>query len=55
MIETQALNTTADVVLLTAAIYFTGGPTSPLLATYVIVIAVLSLLSNAGVTILMAG
>lgn len=55
VLATQALNTTADVVLLTAAIYFTGGPTSPLLATYVIVVAVLSLLSNAGVTILMAG
>ncbi len=55
VMETQGLNTTADVVLLTAAIYFTGGPYSPLLATYVIVIAVLSLLSNLGVTVLMAG
>jgi signal transduction histidine kinase len=55
VIPTQALNTIADVVLLTAAIYFTGGPYSPLLATYVIVIAVLSLLSNLGTTILMAG
>ena len=52
--ETQALNTLADVVLLTGAIYVTGGPYSPLLATYVIVVAVLSLLSNQGVTILMA-
>jgi signal transduction histidine kinase len=34
--------------------YFTGGPYSPLLPTYVIIIAVLSLLSNLGVTILMA-
>lgn len=50
---TQGLNTMADVVLLTAAIYFTGGPQSPLVATYVIVISVLSLLSNFGVTILM--
>jgi len=55
VLATQALNTTADVVLLTAAIYFTGGPYSPLLATYVIVVAVLSLLSNLGITILMAG
>ncbi|MFT3699530.1 MAG: MFS domain-containing histidine kinase [Kofleriaceae bacterium] len=54
VMETQGLNTTADVVLLTAAIYFTGGPYSPLLATYVIVIAVLSLLSNLGVTMMMA-
>jgi signal transduction histidine kinase len=55
VMETQGLNTTADVVLLTAAIYFTGGPFSPLLSTYVIVIAVLSLLSNLGVTVMMAG
>jgi signal transduction histidine kinase len=54
VLGTQALNTVADVVLLTAAIYFTGGPYSPLLPTYVIVIAVLSLLSNLAVTILMA-
>ena len=55
VLTTQALNTIADGVLLTAAIYFTGGPYSPLLATYVIVVAVLSLLSNLGVTIMMAG
>ena len=54
VLPTQAINTVADVMLLTAAIYFTGGPYSPLLATYVIVIAVLSLLSNIGVTVLMA-
>ncbi|MDB4956397.1 MAG: Two-component hybrid sensor and regulator [Myxococcales bacterium] len=54
VIPTQALNTISDVFLLTAAIYFTGGPNSPLVATYVIIIAVLSLLSNLGVTILMA-
>jgi len=54
VMETQGLNTTADVVLLTAAIYFTGGPYSPLLATYVIIVAVLSLLSNLGVTVMMA-
>src|SRR5665647_2169984 len=55
VVATQALNTVADVVLLTAAIYFTGGPYSPLLPTYVIVVAVLSLLSNLGITLLMAG
>jgi signal transduction histidine kinase len=55
VMETQGLNTLADIVLLTAAIYFTGGPHSPLLSTYVIEIAVLSLLSNFGVTVLMAG
>ena len=55
VMETQSINTIADVCLLTAAIYFTGGPYSPLLSTYVIIIAVLSLLTNLGVTILMAG
>jgi len=50
----QAINTVADVVLLTAAMYFTGGPFSPLVPTYVIIIAVLSLLSNLSVTIAMA-
>jgi hypothetical protein len=55
VIQTQALNTIADVIILTGAIYFTGGPYSPLLPAYVIVICVLSLLSNTGVTLLMAG
>jgi signal transduction histidine kinase len=55
LMELQSINTMADVVLLTAAMYFTGGPYSPLLPSYVIVIAVLSLLTNLGVTVLMAG
>jgi len=55
VLVTQALNTIADVIVLTGAIYFTGGPYSPLLPTYVIVIAVLSLLSNLAITLLMAG
>ncbi|MDB4963868.1 MAG: hypothetical protein JWP01_3867 [Myxococcales bacterium] len=54
VLPTQALNLTADVVLLTAAIYFTGGPYSPLVSTYVIIIAALALLSNLAVTVLMA-
>lgn len=54
VLSTAALNTVADVVLLTAAMYFTGGAYSPLLPTYVIIVAVLSLLSNVGVTLLMA-
>jgi len=48
-------NSTSDMVLLTFGIYFTGGPHSPLLAAYVIIIAVLALLSNLGVTVLAAG
>jgi signal transduction histidine kinase len=54
VLETQTLNVTADVICLTGAIYFTGGPYSPLVATYVIVIAVHSLLSNTAITIVMA-
>lgn len=51
----QGLNTAADIVVLTGAVYFTGGPYSPLLPAYVIVVSVLSLLSNIGVTIAAAG
>src|SRR5262245_10590927 len=36
VMPTQILNTTADVLLLTAGIYFTGGSYSPLLPAYVI-------------------
>jgi signal transduction histidine kinase len=52
VIATQMINSSADVVLLTAGIYVTGGPYSPLLPSYVIVVAVLSLLTNLGVTVL---
>jgi nitrogen-specific signal transduction histidine kinase len=52
---TQVVNSTADVVLLTGAIYFTGGSFSPLLATYVIVISAIALLANLGTTIVVAG
>lgn len=54
VLATQGLNTFADGLLLTGAIYFTGGAYSPLLAAYVIEVAVLSLLSNLGVTILIS-
>ncbi len=54
VLATQGLNSVADVVLLTAAMYFTGGAYSPLLPAYVIIVAVLSLLSNLGVTLLMS-
>src|SRR5687767_6723546 len=55
VMETQTINTITDVGLLTAAIYFTGGAYSPLISTYIILIAVLSLLTNTGITIMMAG
>ena len=54
VLATQTVNSVSDVLLLTAAIYFTGGAYSPLLATYVIVITALALLSNRGVTLLSA-
>jgi len=54
VLETQGLNTFADVVVLTGAIYLTGGPVSPLFAIYVILIAVVAMLSNRGVTVLVA-
>jgi signal transduction histidine kinase len=52
VLSTQALNSIADIMLITAAIYFTGGAYSPLIASYVIIIAALALLSNRGVTVL---
>ena len=51
---TQVLNSTADVILLTGAVYFTGGSFSPLLATYVIIVSAIALLANLGTTIVMA-
>lgn len=54
VLATQTVNSVADVVLITAAIYFTGGAYSPLVATYVIVVTALALLSNRGVTLVAA-
>jgi signal transduction histidine kinase len=54
VLETQSLNTFADGALMTAAVYFTGTAQSPLLPIYVIEITVLALLSNLGVSIMMA-
>src|SRR5205814_1419966 len=54
VVATQVINSTTDIVVLTFAIYFTGGPHSPLFAAYVIVIAVMSLLANVGSTVLAA-
>lgn len=54
-LEWMSLNTAADILGMTAAIYFTGGVASPLFAIYVIEIAVVALLSNLGTTLLVAG
>ncbi len=47
----STLNMLMDVVVLTGGVHFTGGALSPLFATYVILIAVVALLTNRGVTI----
>jgi signal transduction histidine kinase len=51
-LELMTLNITADVFCMTAGIYYTGGPGSQLIATYVIEVAVMALLSNLGTTLL---
>jgi signal transduction histidine kinase len=54
VLEIHGLNTTTDCVLMTCAIYLTGGMESPLTPIYVIEISVVALLSNLGVTLLVA-
>jgi signal transduction histidine kinase len=53
VMATCLCNAMSDAVLLTALIYMTGGASSPLVAIYMIEIAVLALQSNFGVTITM--
>ena len=52
VLETQTVNTIIDLVTMTGAIYLTGGPLSPLFGVYLILIAILALLTNVGVTIM---
>jgi signal transduction histidine kinase len=54
VLETSSLNVAGDIIVMTGALYFTGGPMSPLLPIYVIEISVVALLSNLGVTLLVA-
>jgi signal transduction histidine kinase len=54
VLETQGLNTVTDIVVMTGAIYFTGGEVSPLFPIYVILISVVALLSNLQVTLITA-
>jgi signal transduction histidine kinase len=46
-----SLNIAADVLVMTGAIYFTGGILSPMVAIYFVEIAVMALLTNVGLTI----
>jgi len=55
VLEAQGINTITDVMVMTGAIYFTGGQVSPLFAIYVIEISVLALLSNLQITLITAG
>lgn len=52
---TAGLNVTADLLAMTGAVYFTGGPESPLFAIYGIEISVVALLTNRGTTLLVGG
>jgi signal transduction histidine kinase len=54
-LELSGFNVVIDVVAMTSAIYLTGGPESPLFPIYVIEISVVALLTNLGITILIAG
>ena len=47
----SALNITADVLVMTGAVYFTGGVLSPLVAIYFVEVAVMALLTNVGLTL----
>ncbi len=48
------INQLADIVVLTAIVYFTGGPASPLASLYLLVLGVIAALSNIGATIAVA-
>jgi len=51
-LELGGLNTIMDIVVMTGAIYLTGGQLSPLFPIYVIELTVIALLTNLGVTVL---
>jgi signal transduction histidine kinase len=52
VLETAGLNVAADLLTMTGAVYFTGGPESPLFAIYGIEISIVALLTNRGTTVL---
>lgn len=51
VLELSGLNVLADVAVMTGAIYFTGGQLSPLFPIYLILITVIALATNVGVTL----
>ncbi len=52
VLEMASLNVAADLLAMTGAVYFTGGPESPLFAIYGIEISIVALLTNRGTTLL---
>ena len=50
-LELASLNITADLVVMTGAVYLTGGPQSPLMPIYFIEVAIMALLTNVGLTV----
>lgn len=53
-LELTGLNTVSDLLVMTGAVYFTGGQASPLTGIYIIEITVIALLANLGVTVMVA-
>lgn len=54
VLEVSGLNVAADVLVMTGAVYWTGGQLSPLTGIYLIEVTVMALLSNLGITVLVA-
>lgn len=54
VLELSGINVVNDVLVMTAAIYFTGGQLSPLFCLYAIEIAVMAMLTNLGTTLVTA-
>jgi len=50
-LEFATLNIAADLLVMTGAVYLTGGPHSPLLPIYFIEVAIMALLTNLGLTV----
>ena len=53
-LEASGLNIVADAVVMTGALYYTGGQTSPMFPIYVIEVTILALLTNRGITLLVS-
>lgn len=54
VVETASLNLFADIIVLTGAVYLTGGPSSPVIAGYLVVLPLIGMITNVTVTVLTA-